>query len=95
MRWKDGSKSWIHLKYLKESNPVKLAEYTNARGIADEPTFKWWVPYTMRKRDIVLSALKSRLRKTTHKHGIEIPTSIAHAEHIDNKNGNIFWCDII
>ena len=39
--------------------------------------------------------MKSRLRKTTHKYGIEIPTSVAHAEQIDTKNGNIFWRDAI
>ena len=95
IRWKDGSESWIHLKDLKESHPVETAEYAKARGIADEPAFAWWVPYTMRKRDIILSAVKSRLRKTTHKYGIEIPTSIAHSEKIDEKNKNLFWRDAI
>lgn len=47
----------------------------------------------MRKRDIILSAAKSRLRKTSH--GIKIPSSIAIAEHIDTNNGNTFWCDAI
>ena len=95
MRWKDGSESWIHLKDLKESHPVELAEYAKARGIAQEPAFHWWVMYAMRKRDIILSAVKSRLRKTTHKYGIEIPTSIAQAEKIDANNGNHFWRDAI
>ena len=49
----------------------------------------------MRKRDIILSAVKSCLQKTTHKFGIEIPTSIAYAEQIDTKNGNHFWRDAI
>ena len=49
----------------------------------------------MRKRDIILSAVKSRLGKMTHKYGIEIPTSVKDAEHIDNKNGNPFWRDAI
>jgi len=95
VRWKDGSESWTHLKDLKESHPVDLAEYAKARDIADEPAFVWWVPYTLRKRDIILSVVKSRLRKTTHKYGIEIPTSIADAERIDQKNNNHFWRDAI
>ena len=49
----------------------------------------------MRKRDIKLSAVKLRLRKTTHKHGIEAPTSIKDAERVDSKNGNRFWHDAI
>jgi hypothetical protein len=95
VRWKDGSESWIHLKDLKESHPVELADYAKARGIDDEPAFKWWVPYTMRKRDVILSAVKARLRKTAHKYGIEIPSSVAHASRVDAKNGNTFWRDAI
>ena len=93
--WKDGSESWIHLKDLKESHPVELAEYAKARGIADEPAFIWWVPYTLRKRDIILSAVNKRIRKTTHKYGIELPTSASHGHKIDAKNGNTFWRDSI
>ena len=29
----------------------------------------------------------------THKYGIEIPTSVENAEHIDWRNGNHFWYD--
>ncbi len=39
--------------------------------------------------------VKSRLRKTTHKYGIEIPTSVTHTEQMDAKNGNTFWRDAI
>ena len=49
----------------------------------------------MRKRDIILSVVKSRLRKTTHKYGIKIPTSIADAKCIDKENNNHFWRDAI
>ena len=37
----------------------------------------------------------SRVRKCSHKYGIEIPTSITHAKLIDQKNGNHFWTDAI
>ena len=57
--WKDGSESWIKLKDLKESNPIELAEYAKARNIHQEPAFAWWVPYTLRKRDVILSAIKT------------------------------------
>jgi hypothetical protein len=56
VRWKDQSESWIHLKDMKESHPVEVAEFAKARGIADDPAFIWWAPYTLRKRDIILSA---------------------------------------
>ena len=86
VQWGDKSESWIPLKDLKESHPVEVAEYARARKIDDEPAFMWWVPYTLRKRDVILSAVKSRIRKTSHKYGIEIPTSIEHAFEIDDRN---------
>ena len=55
----------------------------------------WWVPHVVRKREVILYAVKSRLRKTTHKFGIEIPTSIKDAERIDLENGNNFWRNAI
>ena len=53
------------------------------------------MPYTLRKRDVILSAVKTRIRKTTHKYGIEIPVSIEHAYKIDAANNNHFWRDAI
>ena len=58
---KDGSEQWFPLKDLKESNPIDVAEYANPRGIDDEPAFKWWVPYTLRKRDNIIAAVKARV----------------------------------
>ena len=93
--WKDGSETWIPLKDLKESNPVEVAEFARARGIEDEPAFAWWVPYTLRKRDIIISKVKARIRKTTHKYGIEVPRSVEHAKELDIKNKNSLWQDAI
>jgi len=95
VKWKDDSESWIKLCDMKESHPVEVAEFAKARGIDREPAFAWWVPYTLRKRDVILSAIKSRIRKTTHKYGIEVPTSVEHAHDIDRRNGNTFWRDAI
>ena len=39
VKWKDGSKSWVPLKGIKESNPVDVAEFSKAREIDDEPAF--------------------------------------------------------
>ena len=95
VRWKDGSEAWIPLKDLKESHPIEVAEYATARGINDEPAYAWWVPYTLRKRDVIISAVHHRIRKTTHKYGFEIPTDYKHACEIDAKNGNTLWRDAI
>ena len=55
----------------------------------------WWISYTLMKRDIILSYVKSYIRKTTHKYGIEIPTSIEHVHMIDTKDENHFLRDVI
>ena len=39
VKWGDGSKQWIKLKILKESNSVQVAEYAIAHGIGVEPDF--------------------------------------------------------
>ena len=57
--WSDGSYEWIHLSDLKESNPVNVAEYAKACGLANEPAFAWWVPYTLKKKTAILKAVNS------------------------------------
>ena len=49
--WKGGSKQWIPLLVMKEYNPIEVAKFTTSHDIYDEPTFVWWVPYTLQKRD--------------------------------------------
>ena len=93
IKWKNGSTEWVVIKYLKETNPVDVAEYDTARGIEKEPLLVWWVPYTLRKRDVIVSEVSLRVRKYSHKYGIDIPTSIAHAKRLDGNNGNIYWTD--
>ena len=73
---------------MKASNPV-----AKARNIYDEPAFKWWVPYTQKKRDRIIAAINSCVQKSTHKYGIEVPTSVEYAKCLDEKNGNTMWQD--
>ena len=91
VRWHDGSTQWINLSILKESNPVEVATYAKSRGIDTEPAFAWWVPYTLKKKSAIISAIKTRTRKTTHKYGIEVPRSVEHSKQLDAKNKNDYW----
>ena len=91
IRWTDQSEHWVPLKDMKESHPVETAEFAKAHGISDEPAFAWWVPYTLRKRDAIISAVTARTRKTTHKYGIELPRSATHAYDIDKRDKNEIW----
>ena len=76
VQWKDGSVSWEKLKDLKESNPVEVAENAVANRIVEEPAFTWWVPHTLRKRNQIISKVKSRYWWMTHKFGIRHPHSV-------------------
>ena len=89
--WRDRTETWIPLKDLKESHPVDVAKYARAHGIDNQPAFAWWVPYTLHKCDVIISAFKSRIPKTTHKYGIEVTKSVNHAYELDQTNGNTFW----
>ena len=95
VEWANGLRQWIALKILKESNPVQVAEYAMAWDIGDELAFAWRIPYVLRKRDVIILAVNSRVRKTSHKYGIETPTSVKHAIEIDQKNGNTLWQDAL
>ncbi|MCP4459790.1 MAG: hypothetical protein GY816_17465, partial [Cytophagales bacterium] len=93
--WKDGSEQWIPLSVMKTSNPIEVAEFAVAKNIDSEASFSWWVPYTLRKRDGIVSAVKKRVKHVTHKYGIEIPKSVEDAKHIDKANGNTLWWEAI
>ena len=95
IKWKDKSKVWINLADMKEAHLVETAEYARARGISNEPAFAWWVPYTLRKREVILTAVKNWIRRMTHKYGIKIPRDVEHAHEIDARNGNTLQRDAL
>ena len=76
VKWMDDFKSLIAQNYIKEAHPANLVDFSKARGITNEPAFSWQFPYNMRKQYFILYKVKDRIRKTTHKYGIEIPTNI-------------------
>jgi hypothetical protein len=93
--WKDGSTNWLSLKDVKDTYPVQLAEYAVANKLEKEPAFAWWVNYVLKKRETILSKIKTKYWLRTHKYGIEVPKSVEHAKELDRKNGNTLWWDAI
>ncbi|GFH49007.1 hypothetical protein CTEN210_05483 [Chaetoceros tenuissimus] len=89
VEWKDGTMSWVPLKDLKNSNPVELAQYAVMNA------FKWWVPYTLKKRDSIVAKVKSKYWRTTHKFGIGIPKCADEAYKLDTDSKTTFWTDAI
>ena len=43
---------------MKDSHTIKVSEFANSKGKADDPAFEWWVPYTLRKGYVILAAVK-------------------------------------
>ena len=92
-QWKDGTQEWLPLRLLKEHYPVEVAEFATATSIDREPAFAFWVKHVLKKRNKIISAVKARVTRVTHKYGIEVPTSVARAQAIDAKNNNTLWMD--
>jgi hypothetical protein len=67
VRWNDESTSWVALKDLKDSNPIKVAEYAVNMKIASEPAFAWWVPHTLKKRHRMIKAMKKPCFKSANR----------------------------
>ena len=84
----------FHSKTSTKFTPLTL-QNAKSRGISDVPAFKWWVNYTIKKRNVLVSAMKARLRRVSYKYGIEVPTTKAHALELDKANGNDFWSKAI
>jgi len=51
------------MKDVKDSYPVKLTEYATLNKISDEPAFAWWTNYTLKKKGIIISIIKSKFFK--------------------------------
>ena len=88
-------RSWVPMIDVKESHPIELAEYSVANDINSEPAFAWWVPFILNKRDKIISAVKQRVKKRTHKYGIEVPRTVEEAYLMDKQNKNTLWRDAI
>ena len=95
IQWKDGSTSWVDLKDVKESNPVKVAEYALEASISNEPEFSWWIPHVISTRTRILAKVKTCYVKRTHKFGIELPKTVEQELEIDCCTRATFWRNAI
>jgi len=68
--------TWEPLCNLKETNPVKVAEYAVANKIAGEPAFAWWIKEVQHHCEHIISSIHSCYWNHTHKFGIQVPKSI-------------------
>ena len=97
IEWENGLTSWVPLREIKGSNPVEVAEYAFSRGIHHEPAFSWWVYKILRKRDRLISKLKSNYNKVRKnvKFGVKLPLTVEEARELDKENNNTLWEEAI
>ena len=95
----DGKTEWLDLKTAKEASPIKAAKYAVANKNSDEPAFRRWVPYTLRKHESIINAVKRRStkRRKMEKFGLEVPRPIdvRRALRIDEESGSTHWSSAI
>jgi hypothetical protein len=91
IQWKDGSTSWEHLKDIKEAYPIQAAEFAVTQGIQDLPGSQWWVPQTIKRKNRIFSNIKTRVKKRSHKYGIQVPSSVKEAYQIDRETNTDYW----
>jgi hypothetical protein len=90
VEWKDGSTSWIALKDLKESFPIKVAEYAVANKLTEEPAFKWWVVETLCKRHRIIQKVKCDLLPSSERSrsGVSLGGWVVHDRSRRSKHTN-------
>ena len=51
---------WVSLADIKDSYPVQVADYAVANMLTQEPAFRWWVPFVLKKRARILNKVKTK-----------------------------------
>ena len=95
IKWCDGTTTWSSLVYLKEADPVLVADYAVQHNLVDAPAFVWWVPHVLRKRDRIVNNVKVGIRRMETKFGVHVPRTVDEAHKLDKENDNDFWTKAI
>ncbi len=70
---------------LKESYPVQTAEFAISHGLDQKSAFCWWIPNTLKHCNRIISAIKTRYAKKTHKYGIQVLRNVEEAYLIEKE----------
>ena len=73
---------------MKELHPIEVDECATALGLENKSAFAWWVSYNLKKRDRIVAAINTRVRKRAHKFGTNMSTNIKEALALDKENEN-------
>ena len=61
---------------------MDLGEYSVAHQISDKTLFAWYVPYIMKKGNIIISRLKTKNWRKTHQYGVRLTKNVMEAMYI-------------
>ena len=89
IKWASGDTTFIELKDIKQTNPIKISEYVLANQLEKDPEFAWWIRTALKRRDTMISKYSRRVRKKM-KFGIHLPATYEQAVQMDKESGNTF-----
>lgn len=95
VKWNGNNTSWLPLAFLKEANPIEVANYTVANQLVEWLAFRWWVPQVLRRAKRTIAKAKRRQQRCGYKFGIKISRTVEEALQIDKDTGTSFWEDAI
>ena len=62
---------------------METVEFADANNLFEGLAFKWWTKRVLKNKDGIISRVKSRYWRTSHKFGIALPHSVEEAYTID------------
>ena len=95
VQWKNMSTNWLPLKDVKEAHILEVAKYAEMNDIADEPAYAWWIPTILKKKIMMISKIKHKYWKISHKYGVRLPHLVEEALELDKENNNDLWYQAI
>jgi hypothetical protein len=73
-----------------------MAEYAVTKKHVSQHTFAWWVPYNLKKQDIIIAKVNTKIPQThTQIWDWSAKASWTGKMRLDTKNSNTFWEDAI
>mmetsp|Transcript_15093 Transcript_15093/g.14576 ORF Transcript_15093/g.14576 Transcript_15093/m.14576 type:complete len:81 (+) Transcript_15093:358-600(+) len=61
------------------------------KKLTQQPDFAWWTPRVLKKRDMIISSVKQRVKFKNNNYGILIPKTLKEFRDIKKTNNNIVW----
>ena len=83
IQWEHSLMTWESMNDVKQCYPLQLYECSHQAQISQETAFSWWVPHVMKKRNKIISKVKSKYWTHTHKYGVRIPKSVKETKLLD------------